>query len=135
MKNQIVIRPFWLAFAISLLLSPAALRAQSNGVVVEEIVARVNNNIIKASAQTARRNGSNQAPIAPPIVASGYNAPKGLVVDPRGGFVYTADSADGTVAVSKIKGGCGSQICAGTTVSAESPHKANSGPFGITLLH
>ena len=73
--------------------------------------------------------------IAPPTVASGYNAPKGLVVDPQGAFVYTADSADGTVAVSKIKGGCGSQICAGTTVSAELPHKANSGPFGITLLH
>ena len=73
--------------------------------------------------------------IAPPTVASGYNAPKGLVVDQQGSFVYTADSADGTVAVSKIKGACLSQICAGTTVSAESPHKAGSGPFGITLLH
>ncbi len=56
------------------------------------------------------------------------------VVDPQGVFVYTANSADGTVAVSKIKGACPSQICAGSTVSAESPHKANSGPFGITLL-
>ncbi len=57
------------------------------------------------------------------------------VVDRRGGFVYTANSADGTVAVSKIKGACVSQKCAATTVSAESPHNANSGPFGITLLH
>jgi 6-phosphogluconolactonase (cycloisomerase 2 family) len=73
--------------------------------------------------------------IGPPTVASGYNAPKGLVVDPQNVFVYTANSADGTVAVSKIKGACLSQICAGTTVSAESPHKAGSGPFGITLVH
>ena len=57
------------------------------------------------------------------------------VVDPRGAFVYTANSADGTVAVSKIKGACLSQKCAATTISAESPHNANSGPFGITLLH
>ena len=57
------------------------------------------------------------------------------VVDPQGVFVYTTNSADGTVAVSKIKGACPSQMCAGTTVSAESPHNANSGPFGITLLH
>ena len=71
---------------------------------------------------------------APATLASGYNAPKGLVVDPSG-FVYTADSADGTVGVSTIKGGCGSQLCAGTTVPAESPHNAKSGPFGITLLH
>jgi 6-phosphogluconolactonase (cycloisomerase 2 family) len=70
---------------------------------------------------------------APAALASGYNAPKGLVVDP-GGFVYTADSADGTVGVSTIKGACRSQICAGTTVSAESPHNAKSGPFGITLV-
>jgi 6-phosphogluconolactonase len=57
------------------------------------------------------------------------------VVDPQGVFVYTADSADGTIAVSKIKGACLSQRCAGTKVSAERPHNANSGPFGITLLH
>ena len=38
-------------------------------------------------------------------------------------------------AVSKIKGACLRQKCAATTVSAESPHNANSGPFGITLLH
>ena len=78
---------------------------------------------------------TNSTTLNPPTVASGYNAPKGLVVDPQGGFVYTADSADGTIAVSKIKGACLSQICAGATVSAESPHKAKSGPFGITLLH
>ena len=40
------------------------------------------------------------------------------VVDRQGVFVYTANSADGTVAVSKIKGACVSQKCAGTTVSA-----------------
>jgi DNA-binding beta-propeller fold protein YncE len=56
------------------------------------------------------------------------------VVDRQGVFVYTANSADGTVAVSKIKGACPSRMCAGATVSAESPHKANSGPFGITLV-
>ena len=73
--------------------------------------------------------------IAPATVASGYNAPKGLVVDPQNVFVYSANSADGTVAVSKINGGCGSQICAGKAVPAESPHNSNSGPFGVTLVH
>ena len=73
--------------------------------------------------------------IAPATVASGYNAPKGLAVDPQNVFVYAANSADGTIAVSKINGGCGSQICAGTQVSAESPHNSNSGPFGVTLAH
>jgi 6-phosphogluconolactonase (cycloisomerase 2 family) len=78
---------------------------------------------------------SNSTTLNPPAtLASGYHAPKGLVVDRQGAFVYTADSADGTVAVSKIKGACASQMCAGTTVAAESPHNANSGPFGIMLL-
>jgi 6-phosphogluconolactonase (cycloisomerase 2 family) len=79
---------------------------------------------------------TNSSTLNPPAtLASGHHAAKGLVVDPQGVFVYAANSADGTVAVSKIKGGCPSQKCAGTAVSAESPHKANSGPFGITLLH
>jgi 6-phosphogluconolactonase (cycloisomerase 2 family) len=69
----------------------------------------------------------------PPTVALGYNGAKGIVVDPQNVFVYTADSADGTVGMATINGTCGSQICAGTLVSTESPHNANSGPFGITL--
>ncbi len=69
----------------------------------------------------------------PPTLASGYNGAKGIVVDPQNVFVYTADSGDGTVGSATINGNCGSQICAGTLVSTESPHNANSGPFGITL--
>jgi 6-phosphogluconolactonase (cycloisomerase 2 family) len=69
----------------------------------------------------------------PPSLAAPYNAPKGLVVDPQNAFVYTADSGDGTVSQSTIKGACGSSICVGPTVSTESPANANSGPFGITL--
>jgi len=49
MKKQIVVRPLWLAFAVLLLFVPSGLRAQSQGVVVEEIVARVNNQIITLS--------------------------------------------------------------------------------------
>lgn len=69
----------------------------------------------------------------PPTVASGYNAPKGLVVDPQNVFVYTADSGDGTVSQSTISGTCGSSLCAGPLVSTENPANPNSGPFGITL--
>ena len=69
----------------------------------------------------------------PPALASGYNAPKGLVVDPQSVFVYTADSGDGTVSQSTINGSCGSSICVGSTVSTENPANRNSGPFGITL--
>jgi 6-phosphogluconolactonase (cycloisomerase 2 family) len=69
----------------------------------------------------------------PPALASGYNAPKGLVVDPQNVFVYTADSGDGTVSQSTINGSCGSSICAGPVVSTESPANPSSGPFGITL--
>jgi 6-phosphogluconolactonase (cycloisomerase 2 family) len=69
----------------------------------------------------------------PPAVAPGYNAPKGLVVDPQNVFVYTADSGDGTVSQSTINGSCGSSICVGPTVSTENPANPNSGPFGITL--
>jgi DNA-binding beta-propeller fold protein YncE len=71
--------------------------------------------------------------ISPPTVASGYSAPKGLVVDPQNAFVYVADSGNGMVSQSIIKGTCGSSICAGPTVSTESPAKPGSGPFGITL--
>ena len=69
----------------------------------------------------------------PPTVALGYNAPKGLVVDPQNAFVYTADSGDGTVSQSTINGSCGSSICTGPTVSTENPANPNSGPFGVTL--
>jgi DNA-binding beta-propeller fold protein YncE len=69
----------------------------------------------------------------PPTLAAGYSGAKGIVVDPQNLFVYTADSGDGTVGSATINGSCGSQICAGTLVSTESPHNANSGPFGITL--
>ena len=69
----------------------------------------------------------------PPTLASGYSGAKGIVVDPQAKFVYTADNLDGTVSQSTINGSCGSQICAGPLVSTESPAKANSGPFGITL--
>jgi len=69
----------------------------------------------------------------PPTLVSVYNGAKGIVVDPQNVFVYTADSGDGTVGSAIINGNCGSQICAGTLVSTESPHNANSGPFGITL--
>jgi 6-phosphogluconolactonase len=71
--------------------------------------------------------------ITPPTVASGYSAPKGLVVDPQNAFVYTADSGNGMVGQSVIKGSCGSSICAGPTVPTEKPAKTNSRPFGITL--
>jgi 6-phosphogluconolactonase (cycloisomerase 2 family) len=70
---------------------------------------------------------------SPPTVASGYNAPKGLVVDPQNAFVYAADSGNGMVSQSIIKGACGSSICAGPTVPTESPANTSSGPFGITL--
>lgn len=71
----------------------------------------------------------------PPIPVSGYNAPKGLVVDPQNMFVYTADSGDGTVGQATImnNGTCTSQICANTTTPTESPANPNSDPFGITL--
>ncbi len=69
----------------------------------------------------------------PPTLASGYNAPKGLVVDPQNAFVYTADSGDGTVSQSTINGSCGGSICVGPTVATENPANASSGPFGITL--
>ncbi|HXD90119.1 MAG TPA: beta-propeller fold lactonase family protein, partial [Candidatus Binataceae bacterium] len=71
--------------------------------------------------------------ISPPTVASGYSAPKGLVVDPQNAFVYAADSGNGMVSESIIKGACGFNICAGPTVPTESPAKPGSGPFGITL--
>ena len=70
--------------------------------------------------------------IMPPTAASGYNAPKGLVVDPQNAFVYTADSGDGTVGQATINGTCGT-LCAGPTVSTENPANANSGPFGMAL--
>jgi peptidyl-prolyl cis-trans isomerase SurA len=71
MKKQTVIWPLWLAFSFLLLLVPAGTRAQSKGVVVEEIVARVNNQIItlsdyqKAAAgleQEAAQNCPNCSP-------------------------------------------------------------------------
>ncbi len=73
--------------------------------------------------------------IVPPTIASGYNAAKGLVVDPLNLFVYTADSGDGTVGQATIMNNttCTSQICANTTTPTESPANPNSGPFGITL--
>ena len=71
--------------------------------------------------------------VFPPTLATPYNGPTGLVVDPKQMFVYTADNTDGTVAQSAINGACGSQICVGPTVSTESPNNASSGPFGITL--
>jgi 6-phosphogluconolactonase (cycloisomerase 2 family) len=70
---------------------------------------------------------------SPPTVASGYSAPKGLVVDPQNAFVYAADSGNGTVSQSVISGACGSSICTGPTVATESPANPNSGPFGIAL--
>jgi 6-phosphogluconolactonase (cycloisomerase 2 family) len=71
--------------------------------------------------------------ITPPTLAAPYNGPKGLVVDPQNAFVYAADSGDGTVSQSTIKGACRSSICVGPTVSTENPPNSNSGPFGITL--
>src|SRR3984957_1681285 len=71
--------------------------------------------------------------ISPPTVASGYSAPKGLIVDPQNLFVYAADSGNGTVSQSIISGSCGSSICFGPTVATENPANPNSGPFGITL--
>jgi DNA-binding beta-propeller fold protein YncE len=73
--------------------------------------------------------------ITPPVPASGYNAPKGLVVDPLNMFVYTADSGDGTVGQATLMNNtsCTSQICTNTTIPTESPANPNSGPFGITL--
>jgi DNA-binding beta-propeller fold protein YncE len=76
---------------------------------------------------------SSTTVVSPPTVASGYNAPKGLVVDPQNLFVYAADSGNGMVSQSIIKGTCGSSICAGPTVPTESPANTSSGPFGITL--
>ena len=64
----------------------------------------------------------------PPTIASPYNGPAGLVVDPQNKFVYAADNLDGTVSQSAIKGSCGFNICVGPTVST-----GGSGPFGITL--
>jgi DNA-binding beta-propeller fold protein YncE len=75
---------------------------------------------------------SNTTVNSPPTVASGYNAPKGLVVDPQNAFVYAADSGNGMVSQSTIKGACGN-ICVGPTVPTESPANPSSGPFGITL--
>lgn len=69
----------------------------------------------------------------PPVLASPYNGPTGLVVDPENLFVYTADKGDGTVAQSIINGTCGTQLCAGPTVATESPANPNSGPFWVTL--
>jgi len=71
--------------------------------------------------------------VTPPAVASPYNGPTGLVVDPQNVFVYTADNFDGTVSQSTIKGSCGSSICLGPTVSTENPYNSSSGPFGIAL--
>ncbi|MGA7869446.1 MAG: beta-propeller fold lactonase family protein [Candidatus Binatus sp.] len=76
--------------------------------------------------------------ITPPVTVpqppgAAYNGPTGLVVDPQNLFVYTADNFDGTVSQSSIKGSCGIQLCEVGLVSTESPHNANSGPFGITL--
>ena len=74
-------------------------------------------------------------PQTPPVTVSGYNAPKGLVVDPQNMYVYTADSGDGTVGQATIMNNktCTSQICANTTIPTESPANPASGPFGITL--
>ena len=69
----------------------------------------------------------------PPTLVTGYNGATGLVVDPQGLFVYTADNSDGTVGQSTISGTCGQQLCGGPLVSTESPKNKNSGPFGITL--
>jgi len=69
----------------------------------------------------------------PPTLVTGYNGATGLVVDPQGLFVYTADKSDGTVGQSTINGSCGQQLCGGPLVSTESPKNKNSGPFGITL--
>lgn len=71
--------------------------------------------------------------ISPPTVASGYSAPKGLIVDPQNLFVYATDNGNGTVSQSIISGSCGSSICSGPTVATENPANSNSGPFGITL--
>jgi DNA-binding beta-propeller fold protein YncE len=71
--------------------------------------------------------------VSPPTLASGYNAPKGLVVDPQNVFVYTADSGDGTVGMATINGSCGSQLCAGSTFPSENPANASGGPFMLIL--
>ncbi|WP_304820713.1 beta-propeller fold lactonase family protein [Candidatus Binatus sp.] len=71
----------------------------------------------------------------PPTVASGYNGPIGLAVDPLNKFVYAADSGDGTVSLSVINGTCGSSICTGPTIATENPANASSAPYGIVLSH
>jgi len=76
---------------------------------------------------------SGTAVVTPPTLASPYGGPTGLVVDPQDAFVYTADFSNGKVGQVIINGTCGSSICAGPTVSTESPANAGSGPFGITL--
>ncbi len=70
---------------------------------------------------------------SPPTQASPYNGPLGLAVDPLNLFVYAADSGDGTVSQSIIKGTCGSALCAGPKIATENPVNKNSAPYGIVL--
>jgi len=59
---------------------------------------------------------------------AGGSAPRRIVVDPTGNFVYTANSGDGTVSGYKINGATGA-----LTQVPGSPFTAQNGPFGVTV--
>jgi DNA-binding beta-propeller fold protein YncE len=67
---------------------------------------------------------------------SNLNAPTGLAVDPQNAFLYTTNQNAGTVSQFSLSPTCSvapGPPCFVGSVATESPAKANSGPFGITL--
>ncbi len=63
------------------------------------------------------------------------SAPTELVVDPQSLFLYTTNQNAGTVSQFSLSSTClaAGAPCFKRSVATESPAKANSGPFGITL--
>ena len=59
--------------------------------------------------------------------AAAADAPAGVLADSDGKFIYTADSASGTITQLAIKGGCGQPVCAAATFEAEKPPNPNAG--------
>jgi 6-phosphogluconolactonase (cycloisomerase 2 family) len=78
--------------------------------------------------------GSVNQPIAFGMTDN-LSAPTGVVVDPQNAFLYTTNMNAGTVSQFQLTPACinAGGPCFVQSVATESPHNANSGPFGITL--
>src|SRR5690242_13448682 len=76
------------------------------------------------------------ASLTPSSSASGLSSPSGLVSDPQGNFLYTAELGGGTVAELQINGGgsCG-QLCVVAHFATENPPNPNAGTHFVAITH